>query len=74
MLILCIVLIRSVVTFMMSFVLDCRADYLHGHLAKGLRSLGKAFMLLFGLAWEGAQGGVDTALKGFNRSENIEND
>lgn len=36
------------------FAIDFAADRIHGKVARGLRSLGKAFMLLLGLTWEGA--------------------
>merc|ERR1719399_1524368 len=38
----------------MFFVIDFIADRIQGHFSRGLRALGKAFMLLLGLAWEGA--------------------
>merc|ERR1719399_2047699 len=38
----------------MFFVIDFIADRIQGHFSRGLRSLGKAFMLLLGLAWESA--------------------
>jgi len=49
-----IVFISSVFSFAMFFIIDFGADRLHGHLGKGLRAFGKAFMILLGLAWEGA--------------------
>lgn len=49
-----IVIISSVVTFVLFFIMDFAADRLHGHLGRGLRASGKAVMLLLGLAFEGA--------------------
>lgn len=49
-----IVFISSLVTFASFLILDYSADRLRGHFGRGLRSLGKSFMLLLGLAWEGA--------------------
>jgi hypothetical protein len=49
-----IVFISSTVTLLMFFAIDYVADRTHGSIARGLRALGKAFMLLLGLAWEGA--------------------
>lgn len=49
-----IVFISSVLTFVTFFAIDFSADRIHGDFSRGLRSLGKAFMLLLGLAWEGA--------------------
>jgi hypothetical protein len=49
-----VVFISSAVTFSAFFVIDFIADRMHGHLARGLRALGKAFMIFLGLAWEGA--------------------
>jgi hypothetical protein len=49
-----IVFFSSAITFIMFFAVDYSADRIHGLFARGLRALGKAFMLLLGLAWEGA--------------------
>lgn len=49
-----IVFISSVLTFATFFVIDFVADRSHVDFKRGLRSLGKTFMLLLGLAWEGA--------------------
>merc|ERR1719359_1347688 len=49
-----IVFLSSVFTFAIFFVIDFAADRLHGHVGRGLRSLGKSLMLVLGLAWEGA--------------------
>merc|ERR1719337_307181 len=49
-----VVFISSAITFTIFFMIDGAADRIHGRFSRGLRSLGKAFMLLLGLAWEGA--------------------
>jgi len=49
-----IVFISSVVTFVCFFLIDFFADRIHGNCSRGLRALGKAFMILLGLSWEGA--------------------
>lgn len=49
-----VVIISSAVTFATFFCIDFAADRIHGNFARGLRALGKAYMLLLGLAWEGA--------------------
>jgi len=49
-----IVLLSSVVTFAMVFVIDFVADRTTPHLAAGMRACGESFMLMLGIAWEGA--------------------
>jgi len=48
------VLICSTVTFAAEFMVDFVADRAPPHFAGGMRALGESFMLLLGLAWEGA--------------------
>lgn len=49
-----IVFLCTAVSFAGFFIIDFIADRMHGKFARGLRALGKAIMLMLGLAWEAA--------------------